>query len=285
MEIRTVPGYSYVKLCVIPKKEIERLDFDLCRQPAETLEAYYARQSVKPDLLCNGGLFGMKDGKTYFTFRSEGQTVSYIDKYTKGFGITGQGELRSGDYGRDGVSYRDFICGYPVLIKNGRPYSSDVGRELDRRTRRTALGMDEKNVYIMTVDLPGMSFDQLKTVLIQAGVQEAINLDGGGSTRLLAGGKLQTASTVASRAVDNVFAVYLKRETVSAELPILKKGQKGESVKALQELLNLRGYACGAVDGDFGAKTDRALREFQRAAGLTADGECGGKSWGALINN
>ena len=72
-------------------------------------------------------------------------------------------------------------------------------------------------------------------------------------------------------------------KTMSVELLILRKGMKGEAVKALQALLNLRGFNCGTVDGDFGTKTDAALRAYQLKKGLTVDGECGAKSWAALI--
>ena len=63
---------------------------------------------------------------------------------------------------------------------------------------------------------------------------------------------------------------------------ILKKGMKGEDVKALQAALNAAGHDCGAVDGDFGAKTDAAVRAFQRAAGLAVDGQAGPKTIAAL---
>ena len=54
----------------------------------------------------------------------------------------------------------------------------------------------------------------------------------------------------------------------------LKKGSKGESVKWLQYELNEAGYGI-AVDGDFGKKTDKALRAFQKSSKLTVDGVCG----------
>lgn len=73
--------------------------------------------------------------------------------------------------------------------------------------------------------------------------------------------------------------------TMSVDLPLLKKGAKGEAVKALQTLLNLRGNNCGSVDGDFGTKTDGALRAYQLKKGLVVDGECGAKSWAALVGN
>lgn len=70
---------------------------------------------------------------------------------------------------------------------------------------------------------------------------------------------------------------------VFVTLPILKNGSRGGAVKTLQILLSAKGYNCGAADGIFGAKTDAALKQFQRAFGLDADGICGEKSWTALL--
>ena len=51
--------------------------------------------------------------------------------------------------------------------------------------------------------------------------------------------------------------------------------QHGEDVRALQERLNTLGFAAGRVDGYFGETTERAVRAFQRAYGLTGDGSVG----------
>lgn len=70
------------------------------------------------------------------------------------------------------------------------------------------------------------------------------------------------------------------------ELPtltrVLRKGIKGEDVKALQRVLNARGYNAGAVDGDFGTKSDTAVKAFQTEARLTVDGIVGAQTWKAL---
>lgn len=64
--------------------------------------------------------------------------------------------------------------------------------------------------------------------------------------------------------------------------PTLKKGSSGEAVKLLQKLLNQKRFNCGAADGKFGVKTENAVKQFQKANGLTADGICGKKTWAAL---
>lgn len=63
--------------------------------------------------------------------------------------------------------------------------------------------------------------------------------------------------------------------------PTLKIGSKGPDVKELQQLLNSKGYSL-IVDGDFGPSTQAAVKNFQRANGLTDDGIVGPKTWEKL---
>lgn len=60
----------------------------------------------------------------------------------------------------------------------------------------------------------------------------------------------------------------------------VKLGSKGEDVKTLQAALNKANSI--TVDGHFGAKTEQAVKDFQKAKGLTADGIVGPKTWAAL---
>lgn len=70
---------------------------------------------------------------------------------------------------------------------------------------------------------------------------------------------------------------------VAVSRPLLKKGSKGDAVKELQTLLNAKGAAPKLiVDGDFGAKTDAAVRAFQKAQKLVVDGKVGTYTWDAL---
>lgn len=75
---------------------------------------------------------------------------------------------------------------------------------------------------------------------------------------------------------------YTAGKTVALELPVLKKGAKGEHVRALQALLVGYGYKI-TVDGSFGAKTDNAVRCYQEDNDLAADGSVGRKTWSSLL--
>ncbi len=68
-------------------------------------------------------------------------------------------------------------------------------------------------------------------------------------------------------------------------LPQLSRGAKGDTVKALQRLLIGAGFSCGSwgADGSFGPATTAAVKDFQSAAGLEADGIAGAKTMAALL--
>ena len=68
-------------------------------------------------------------------------------------------------------------------------------------------------------------------------------------------------------------------------LPLLKQGSAGMSVRVLQTVLKYRGCSLPkyGVDGDFGDETVAAVKQFQKAAKLTADGVVGTKTWKALV--
>jgi Putative peptidoglycan binding domain len=71
---------------------------------------------------------------------------------------------------------------------------------------------------------------------------------------------------------------------VAAPATTLKPGDTGPQVRVLQRALNTLGYAVGTVDGFYGPKTEAAVKEFQQAAGLTADGVFGPQSLNAMIH-
>ena len=59
----------------------------------------------------------------------------------------------------------------------------------------------------------------------------------------------------------------------------LQVGFKGsQEVREVQKRLKELGYYKGSVDGDFGTQTEKAVKEFQKANGLTPDGKVGEKT-------
>ena len=86
-------------------------------------------------------------------------------------------------------------------------------------------------------------------------------------------------------------AAKARRAVVAREIPsprpTLRRGSRGASVADLQRRLDawLRARTGGrvAVDSMFGSLTDAAVRAFQQASGLAADGIVGPLTWAALL--
>lgn len=64
---------------------------------------------------------------------------------------------------------------------------------------------------------------------------------------------------------------------LQSEQGTLRRGSRGPEVEEMQRRLNQHGARL-AVDGRFGPKTDRALKDFQRRQGLAADGVHGSRT-------
>ncbi len=69
--------------------------------------------------------------------------------------------------------------------------------------------------------------------------------------------------------------------TVTANIPILKKGMAGTAVTVWQNILCAAGYEVG-LDGSFGPATEDATRQFELSRGITDDPhEVGPAAWKA----
>ena len=74
--------------------------------------------------------------------------------------------------------------------------------------------------------------------------------------------------------------------TVTITMPILKKGSKGESVKAVQRMLHCLGYKIGTVnpiDGSFGVKVEAAVKAFQKKKGVPQTAEVDEATWNEFL--
>lgn len=94
--------------------------------------------------------------------------------------------------------------------------------------------------------------------------------------------KDENLSRLAEREAEALAMFFGANKMISMNLQVLKKGTKGEPVRAMQMLLVGNGYTL-ELDGSFGAKTENALMSYQEDMGLTPDGSCGRKTWTALL--
>jgi peptidoglycan hydrolase-like protein with peptidoglycan-binding domain len=79
-------------------------------------------------------------------------------------------------------------------------------------------------------------------------------------------------------------------ENASASPPypgdVLERGDRGAEVRTVQERLNdVLGGPDLEVDGRYGSATELAVERFQRAEGLSVDGEVGPRTWAALFDD
>lgn len=64
--------------------------------------------------------------------------------------------------------------------------------------------------------------------------------------------------------------------------PLTRKGDVEHPVRTLQHLLGAQKQKV-TVDGQFGPKTETAVKAFQKAKKLTVDGIVGPKTWAAIV--
>lgn len=133
------------------------------------------------------------------------------------------------------------------------------------------------------------------TYTVQAGdslwaIAEKVYGSGAHYTKLMTLNGLTNANIMVGQVLkikSNTQSVSQPAQSTSStnDLPTLRKGSKGEPVRALQALLILRGQklATYGADGDFGSETEIALRAYQKLKGLIVDGICGSDEWKTLI--
>lgn len=78
-------------------------------------------------------------------------------------------------------------------------------------------------------------------------------------------------------------ATSQRSESVAAQLPQVKRGDKGRHVLALQLALRVEGYDYLRGTGTYAGETLRAVKDFQRKHGIKASGVVGSKTWQVLV--
>lgn len=67
-----------------------------------------------------------------------------------------------------------------------------------------------------------------------------------------------------------------------ANIPYAQRGTKGPLAAAIQAALCEAGHSL-EIDGEFGPKTENALREYQKKNGLEVDGVAGPATYAKLL--
>ncbi|MCR8574140.1 peptidoglycan-binding protein [Streptomyces sp. Isolate_219] len=80
----------------------------------------------------------------------------------------------------------------------------------------------------------------------------------------------------------SVAAAAASTGPAASRWPLARKGDLLWKARTVQYLLQAHGHAVEA-DGDFGAATAAAVKTFQSAHGLLADGKVGAQTWSHLI--
>lgn len=130
------------------------------------------------------------------------------------------------------------VGGFPQIIKNGiNCVSTAVNKEkmsyalYAKRHPRSAVGYNISRTKLYLVvsdgrrdDSPGLTLNELAKLMMDFGVYEALNFDGGGSTALWAGNKIvNKPSDGSERRVANSLLVKVKKSSIITSSEIVKK--------------------------------------------------------------
>ena len=181
-------------------------------------------------------------------------------------------------YQHDATPWCGLAAGWAVSEAGYLPPYVEVGDDTDRWYWAQSWAHDDN--YVPVSPRPGAI-----TVLTRSGGGHVSLYERSeGSNVILTGGNQGDAVTTAAFPKSSVIGYFWPKDAPlpllpPAERPELDQGDKGPDVVSVQETLGLPPDAC---DGDFGAVTDGAVKGFQAAAGLAADGVVGPNTWAAL---
>lgn len=68
------------------------------------------------------------------------------------------------------------------------------------------------------------------------------------------------------------------------DVVLMKEGSRGTRVGTVQEFLNLYNDTTGGIDNDYGPGTKSKVAAFQKAEGLSADGQAGPNTYKKMID-
>jgi hypothetical protein len=186
--------------------------------------------SVNDTVLClvdtvvtNVGNLGISSGKAVLSGHGSSETF-LINNIQKGDSVKIFISLAPGL-----KKLKQLVGGFPKIVKNGQNYAIEGYYEeggastfhTDRHPRTAAgFSADSSKLYFITVDgrqsiSRGINLIELADFMIEIGIENGINLDGGGSTTMVVRGKIENSPSEAERLVSNALAAVSSAPTGS----------------------------------------------------------------------
>lgn len=192
------------------------------------------------------------------------------EEYASGNAYEGRKDLGNTEPG-DGPRYK----GRGLIQLTGRANYENIGRQLQLNLVKEPLSVNDPYVYLLV----SCVFWQQRDINRFCDADDVLSV-----THRVNGGTMGLDVRRAYLTKAKALAAGLasrSAEPPGGGLAVLHRGSEGSAVALLQQRLSALGYPV-ALDGDFGPATELAVRHFQAAAGLDADGVAGAQTWAAL---
>ena len=244
----------------------------------EKLTASQVRKRTGADVVINASLYDANKWVPNCDVKADGKVLN-DDKYSyRGLGWnSGEGSFHIAT-SAEMKRYDNFLS-CVLLIWNGVAYPYHADAAVSRRGGRTVIiGLKDGTTVLRCFPdgRLGKTPAELQAAILREfpAVSWALMLDGGGSVQLSQEGDEYIYST---RRVHNYLCFWRRKEDgcpYPEPTALVRQGSSGSGARWVQWQLRRHGGDL-TVDGSFGAESDRTLRAFQEAYGLTADGVCG----------
>jgi len=174
------------KLYSVPMVDIEYIGYFYAANGNEEIKNARARiaklRGRTPDFLMNAELFDFDTRAAASDVVSGGA----IHRLTESYGIAFPGNKTAVFSYKNNIAAPDYVGAYPVLVRNGSAENS-IPEGITGKRGRTAIGVSDRELYIALIpDSTGATLGTLRRAFVSAGAENAINLDGGGSTQFYA---------------------------------------------------------------------------------------------------
>jgi len=171
--------------------------------------------------------------------------------------------------------------GASVNLKTKEEYT--VGTLVTIKDNFRAYSSDEEGVRGYYDFISTTRYANLKTAITPLAYAQMLKADGYATSSSYVNTLASTVKKYDLEKYDTPKIIITDVSDLAIDRPMLKRGSKGNEVQAWQMYLNSHGFQCGKTDGVFGAKTEAAVRAYQRSKGLTADGIIGAKTWASVV--